>query len=88
MANLFATAGAKLYIGSALAFSGSDFIASDFAGQSWTEIGNLSNLGSFGDTSELITFSPLATRRVRKLRGTRNAGSMQIVAGMDSADPG
>lgn len=88
MANLFAAAGAKLYIGGTKATSGTDLEAADFNGQSWTEIKGVSNLGSLGDTSELITHNPLATRRTRKLRGTRNAGSMQVVAGMDAADPG
>lgn len=88
MGHIFATAGAKFYIGSALAFDGTDFVEADFAAQSWTEVTGLSNLGSLGDAAELISFNEIGIRRTRKQKGTRNAGSMQIVAGIDYADAG
>ncbi|MBN8998494.1 MAG: hypothetical protein J0H54_03645 [Rhizobiales bacterium] len=88
MGHLFATAGAKLHIGGALAFDGTDFSASSFSGQSWTEIKALSSLGSLGDAAEMISFNEIGAERTRKLKGTRNAGQMQIVAGLDYADPG
>lgn len=89
MSNLFATAGSKLYIGSApLAFSGTDLQASDFSAVVWTKIGGVTNLGSAGDTSELVSSNHIDTRRTRKAKGTRNAGSMQVVADIDYADAG
>jgi hypothetical protein len=88
MSHLFATAGSKLYIGQAKAFNGTDFIASDFNGQSWTEIGGTTNLGAAGDTSELISSNQVGAARTRKLKGTRNAGSMAVVADLDYADAG
>ncbi|MBN9334923.1 MAG: hypothetical protein J0I64_15780, partial [Devosia sp.] len=80
MSKTFATAGSKLDIGAAKAFEGTDFLATDFTTGSptWTGIGGTTNLGSAGDTSELITSQHIAAARTRKLKGTRNAGSMQV----------
>jgi hypothetical protein len=88
MSHLFATAGSKLFIGAALAFNGTDLTAASFTSQTWIEIKGTTNLGSAGDTSELITSNQIGEARTRKLKGTRNAGSMQVVADLDYADPG
>jgi len=90
MSHLFATAGAQLFIGPAKTFAGIDLTASDFTDGSpvFTEIQGTTNLGTFGDTSELITSNQIAVARTRKLKGTRNAGSMQVVCDLDYADPG
>lgn len=89
MANLFATAGTKVEIGSEpMTYDGTDFTSSDFTSVSWTEIGGTTNLGSAGDTSELITSAHIQDKRVRKLKGTRNAGSMELVCDLDYADAG
>lgn len=89
MSNMFATAGSKIYIGGApKVFNDTDFVVSDFAGISWAEIRGTTNLGAAGDTAELISTSHIALGRVRKLKGTRNAGAMEIVADLDYADPG
>jgi hypothetical protein len=88
MAHLFATAGTKLYIGPVKDFGGTDFIASDFNALAWTEVGGTTNLGSAGDTSQLITSSQIARARDRKMKGTRNAGSMAVVCDLDYADAG
>lgn len=88
MSRLYATAGTKLYIGPAKAFNGTDLIASDFSGIAWTEVGGTTDLGAAGDTSELITSDQINGARTRKLKGTRNAGSMAVVCDLDYADPG
>jgi len=94
MSKLFATAGARFYIGSApKAFSGTDFTIADFPSTgggaiTWTEIKGITNLGTAGDTSALVSSNVINEGRTRKLKGTRNAGSMQVVANLDYADPG
>ncbi|MCB1511525.1 MAG: hypothetical protein KDJ36_11550 [Hyphomicrobiaceae bacterium] len=88
MSHLFATNGAKVYIGDAMAFDGTDFVAGDFSSVTWVEIGGVTNLGQAGDTSELITSNHIGAGRTRKLKGTRNAGSQEIVADLDYADTG
>lgn len=90
MSALFATAGAKIFIGPAKAFSDTDFVETDFTTGSptYTEIGGTTNLSQFGDTSELITSNHIGSQRTRKLKGTRNAGSMALVCDLDYADAG
>ncbi len=90
MSKLFATAGSKLDIGPVKTYAGTDFIASDFTDGSptWTEIGGTTNLGTAGDTSTLITSDQINAARTRKAKGTRNAGSMQVVCDLDYSDAG
>lgn len=90
MSRLFATAGTTLDIGAAKAFNGTDFIATDFTSGSptWTEINGTTNLGTTGDTSELISSNHINTNRTRKAKGSRNAGVMQVVCDLDYADAG
>ena len=89
MSNVFGTAGMKVHIGAAaMAFTGTDFTASDFTSVSWTEINGHTNIGSAGDTSELITSNHINAARTRKLKGVRNAGATELVLDLDYADPG
>ncbi|MGK7661962.1 MULTISPECIES: hypothetical protein [unclassified Marinovum] len=85
---IFATAGATLHIGAALAAKQTNFVASDFDSQTWTEIKETESLGSFGDTSQEILFDSVASRRTRRIKGSRNAGSMEVICGIDYADAG
>lgn len=54
----------------------------------WTEVGEVEDLGEFGDEASEITFTALADRRTRKFKGTFNAGTVTVQAGSDPADPG
>ena len=85
---IFTTAGSKIFIGAALPSKATDFVAADFTSQTWTEIGNIETLGSMGDTSEEVTFDDVGRARRQKLKGTRDAGTVEIVAGLDYADAG
>lgn len=85
---LYATNGAKLYIGGVLAQKSTDFIASDFTSQTWVEIKETESLGSVGDTSEAVSFTGIADQRTRTLKGSRSAGTMEVVCGVDYADAG
>ncbi|MEF2074356.1 hypothetical protein [Consotaella aegiceratis] len=91
MANLlFATAGSKLEIGGVLAFQGTDFVKADFddAMADAAIVGGTTNLGSAGDTSSLITSDQIGVARTRKAKGTRNAGSMEVLCDLDYSDAG
>lgn len=85
---IFATNGAVLSIGGALASKSTDFVKADFASQTWTEIGEIEGLGSVGDTSESIDFTSVTDSRKRIRKGARSAGTMELVMGLDAADPG
>lgn len=54
----------------------------------WTEVGEVEDLGEFGDEASEITFTALANRRTRKFKGTFNAGTVTVQAGSDPADDG
>lgn len=85
---IYATNGSKLYIGAALAAKSTDFAEADFASQTWAEIGEIEALGTLGDAANEISFDSISSSRTRRLKGTRNAGSMEVVAGLDYDDPG
>lgn len=88
---IFTTAGARLYIGPALAAKSSDFVRADFPAadaSDWTEIDETEGLGSAGDTSTEVAFDGINSGRTRRLKGTRNAGTMEVVCGLDMTDPG
>ncbi|KQY21019.1 hypothetical protein [Rhizobium sp. Root483D2] len=86
--SLYATKGLKLFIGAAIDQKSEDFVAADFTSQTWTEIKNLENLGSLGDTSESVSVSLIGEARAKILKGTRSAGTMEVVCGIDNADAG
>jgi hypothetical protein len=54
----------------------------------WIEVGEIEDAGEMGDESEAVTFTSLKDRRVRKLKGSRDAGTMTIVVGDDMLDTG
>lgn len=85
---IYATNGAKLYIGGVLPAKSTDFVQADFSPEPSTEIGEMDGLGSVGDTSAEITFAGISAKRDRRLKGTRNAGTMDIVCGLDAQDAG
>jgi hypothetical protein len=79
------SAGSKFSIGPA------NDVANDQAAYellSFTEVGEVESIGSFGDTYSEITFTALSNRRVRKFKGSKNAGTIELTLGFDGADTG
>ncbi|KQZ50732.1 hypothetical protein ASD54_11025 [Rhizobium sp. Root149] len=85
---VFSTAGSKLFIGGSIDQKTGDFVANDFTSQVWTEITPIESLGTIGDSAQAITMSVIGNSRLLKAKGTKDAGDMQIVAGVDYADAG
>lgn len=83
-----ATQKAKLFIGGVKAQQSADFTASDFTSETWVAIGWLEDLGEIGDEAEAITFDAIGEGRRLKLKGVRDAGTMEVKLGCDPADPG
>ena len=81
-----AASGTKLYIGG-VAASLSQVLA-DYQNDSYIEVGEVEDLGAFGDESTEITFDSLSRGRTLKLKGTRNAGNMPVTVGDDTTDEG
>lgn len=78
------SAGVQIFIGSSTIAEN----LSQFLTESYTEIGEVEDLGEFGDESEIVTFLSLADSRTRKLKGSRDAGDLALVVGADDADAG
>ena len=75
-------AGSKLYIGSSIASQPNPQL------DSYTEVGDISNLGTLGRVYELITFKTLGDRNVLKFKGPRDHGNMSIELGKVGSDAG
>lgn len=62
--------------------------AAEYAALTWIEIGEVEDLGEFGDESSDVTFSAVSDGRVRHLKGVRDAGTLALVCGRDPLDLG
>lgn len=90
------TAGARFYIGPVLnpdtveAMTDEQAMAffEAIADEDWVEVEEIESFGDLGDNSEVATFASVADRRVRKLKTTRDAGTMAVVCGRDPLDDG
>lgn len=88
---IFATAGSKLFIGPEMEAGEDDLLQADFETSpplSWTEITPLENLGTVGDSNEVINFDAINLGRRQKLKGVADAGTMQVVCGADALNAG
>jgi hypothetical protein len=77
--------------GSALALSAVLPATQDAAGYNaltWTNVGEVTDVGELGKEYNLITYTPLASRRVQKLKGSYNQGTMALQMARDTADAG
>jgi hypothetical protein len=51
-------------------------------------IGEVTDLGEFGRSYNLVTHNPIDTRSTRKYKGSYNEGSMALTLGLDTDDAG
>jgi hypothetical protein len=59
-----------------------------FAALTFTNIGEVTNLGEFGRVYEQVTHQPLGDRRTVKRKGSFNDGALSLQIGRDEADAG
>lgn len=85
---LYPVAGCRISIGAPVDPASADLTASDFTATVWTEIKGWTQMGDFGDTAELISTQIINSDRDSKMKGTKNAGSMQNVFANDPGDTG
>lgn len=74
---LHPVAGARIFIGGAIADKNADFVASDFASQSWTEIDGWSSTGAIGDGASEIATDLINRGRTIVQKGTRRSPAME-----------
>lgn len=77
-------AGSKLYVGTTAAAA--DQAA--FEADTYTEVGEIENIGEFGDQASEVLFTAVGDRRVRKFKGSFNAGTLALTLGRDPANAG
>lgn len=82
--NLNTAAGCRLSIGSK---TGADSLAT-YEADTYVEVGEIEDLGEFGDTFSSVTFTSLRDGRVRKYKGTADAGDLTLTVGLDNGDLG
>lgn len=79
------TTGAQFFLGPINAVAADE---TDYGALSYTEVKEVESIGEFGDQASTVTFTSLGDARVRKRKGVRDAGDLNVVVGNDPLDPG
>ncbi|MFJ2982256.1 MULTISPECIES: hypothetical protein [unclassified Pseudomonas] len=82
--NLNTAAGCRFSIGGK---TGAD-TKTEYEADTYVEVGEIEDLGEFGDTFSSVTFTSLKDGRVRKYKGTADAGDLTLTVGLDNGDAG
>lgn len=82
--NLNTGAGCRFALGGK---TGADSVA-DYEADTYVDIGEIEDIGEFGDTFNSVTFNSLDNGRVRKYKGTADAGDVTLTIGLDNGDAG
>lgn len=82
--NLNTAAGCRFSIGGK---TGAD-TQTEYEADTYVEVGEIEDLGEFGDTFSNVNFTALADGRVRKYKGTADAGDLTLTVGLDNGDAG
>jgi hypothetical protein len=89
MADLYAVAGAKFFIGNAaMAAPSDDVAAADFAAVTWVEVADWQTMGAIGDAAAEIATDLISRGRTVVQKGTRRSPAMQNVFAVNSSDAG
>jgi hypothetical protein len=80
------TAKSKVSI-SSVAFNGNPVLA-DYTSETWVEIGEINSLGTWGAKGKEITASVLTDGYMRRLKGTIDSGTVELVVLRDPTDVG
>lgn len=79
------SAGTKLSVSASLPAT---YDSTGFAALTFTDVGEVVDLGSFGKEFNLVTFNSLDDRRTQKFKGSYNNGTIAVQLGQDDADAG
>lgn len=88
MADIITSSGTRIYIGASVTSAAADTLAEFQAMTGWTEIGLVESIGEFGDRASIVTFAAINDSRMRKQKGTRDAGDLTLTVAHDPADTG
>ena len=82
--NLNTAAGCRFYLGTKTAAD----TETEYKADTYAEVGEIEDLGEFGDTFSSVNFTSLRDGRVRKYKGTADAGDLTLTVGLDNGDTG
>lgn len=82
--NLNTAAGCRIALGGK---TGAD-TETEYKDDTYVDIGEVEDLGEFGDTFSAVNFTSLRDGRVRKYKGTADAGDLTVTVGLDNGDAG
>lgn len=89
MGDIQTASGTRFYIGgNSVTSEEMDTLAEFEAVTVWTEVGLIEDLGELGDEANAVTGAALGDGRIRKAKGARDAGTLQIVCFHDPIDAG
>lgn len=83
---VFTATGTQVFIAPSQATTPAD--ATAYAALTWTEITFVESIGGYGDKSPIITSAVLGDGRMRKAKGARDAGDIQLVVYPTPGDAG
>jgi len=89
--NTYTAAGTDVAIGTTLDIDltlADSAIITAFAADTYTEVSLVEDVGEFGDEATAVTFTALKDGRVRKSKGSRDAGTVALVCARSPSDPG
>lgn len=81
----FTSAGTKLYT---TATAPATYNQAGFAALTWTEVGEIVNLGDFGRTYNVVNHIQLGSRKTVKLKGSYNEGNLNLQLARAPGDVG
>jgi hypothetical protein len=87
MGDIFTANGTTISISTTTAASTVD-TATEFAAKTYSAIGLVEDIGEYGDQANDVTFAAIGDGRVRRSKGARDAGVLQVVCAYDPADTG
>ena len=76
--DIYTASGTKFYISSTAVASTTDTLL-EYEALTWTEVAEVEDLGNVGDVSNEVTAAALGDGRIRKAKGARNGGTMNLV---------
>jgi hypothetical protein len=82
------SAGTKLYIADPIAALKTTYTTANFDTGSYVEVGEITDLGSFGKKYNLVTFNALGDRKTVKRAGSYNNGTLSLKMGDAVTDVG
>lgn len=62
--------------------------ATAYAADTWVNIGNIQDMGEAGSEAEIVVGKFVDQTYARKLKGSRDNGTIELVVARDSSDPG